>query len=76
MLSWKRAKGKDNICKTIGVPNPISPDTLNAKRDHLKQTLNLHDSPCIGILLGGTDRHETITIEDVEQLSEICDAAC
>jgi mitochondrial fission protein ELM1 len=74
MLSWKRAKGKDNVCKTIGVPNPISPDTLNAKRDHLKQTLNLHDSPCIGILLGGTDRHETITIEDVEQLSEICDA--
>ena len=74
MLSWKRAKGKDNVCKTIGVPNPISPDTLNAKRDHLKQTLNLHDSPCIGILLGGTDRHETITIEDAEQLSEICDA--
>ena len=28
MISWQHAVGQDNVCKTIGVPNPISPDTL------------------------------------------------
>lgn len=75
MLSWHSAKRRKNVCKTIGVPNPISPDTLNAKRDHLKQTLNLQDGKHIGILIGGTDKHETITIEDAKQLDEICTVA-
>ncbi|MDE0086598.1 MAG: ELM1/GtrOC1 family putative glycosyltransferase [Candidatus Poribacteria bacterium] len=74
MLSWEKAKakGRDNVCKTIGVPNPISPDILNAERTQLLQKLNLPDSPRIGILVGGTDQHETITIEDAEHLSKIC----
>ncbi len=74
MLSWHNAGRRDNVCKTIGVPNPISPDTLNAERTQLQQKLNLLDSPRIGILIGGTDKHETITIEDAEHLSEICKA--
>lgn len=74
MLSWNSAKGKHNVCKTIGVPNPISPDLLNSKRDELKQFLQLGDSSVIGILLGGTDPHETITLEDAKQLHTICDA--
>ena len=75
MLSWhNRPRHKDNVCKTVGVPNPISPDMLNADRKRLEDKLNLSDCPRIGILLGGTDRHETITTADAEQLSEICKA--
>ena len=40
----------------------------------MKTELNLSDCPRIGVLLGGTDRHETITRADAEQLSEICKA--
>ena len=74
MISWHNASRGDNICRTIGVPNPISPEVLDAKRKRLKVELNLSDGPRIGVLLGGTDRHETITIEDAERLSEICKA--
>ena len=74
MISWRQASRKDNICRTIGVPNPISPDLLDVKREQLKDELHLSDCPRIGVLLGGTDRHETITIEDAEWLSEICEA--
>ena len=72
MISWHNASRKDNICRTIGVPNPISPDTLDAKRKQLKDKLKLSDGPRIGVLLGGADRHETITRNDAERLSEIC----
>lgn len=74
MISWHHASHKNNICRTIGVPNPISPDLLDAKRKQLEGELSLSDCPRIGILLGGTDRHETITIDDAEWLSEICEA--
>ena len=74
MISWHNMEGKSNVCKTIGVPNPISQDMLNAERERLKDELNLPDCRRIGILLGGTDRHETITIADVKKLSEICEA--
>ena len=72
MISWHSAEGQRNICKTIGVPNPISPDTLNAERKRLKNELNLPNRQRIGILLGGTDRHETITTADAAKLSDIC----
>ena len=74
MISWHQASPKDNICRTIGVPNPISPELLDVKREQLKEELHLSDCPRIGILLGGTDRHETITMEDAKWLSEICEA--
>lgn len=72
MLSWEKAKDRDNVCKTIGVPNPISPDILNAERTQLLQQLNLPDRPRIGLLIGGTDQHETIIIDDAKYLSKIC----
>ena len=74
MLSWESGKDRGNACKTIGVPNPISPDTLNAERTALEQKLNLPACPRIGILVGGTDKHETITIADAKHLCEICKA--
>ena len=74
MISWHLASPKDNICRTIGVPNRISPDMLDARRKQLKDELNLSDCPSIGVLLGGTDRHETITVEDAGRLGEVCQA--
>ena len=74
MFSWHGKRHKDNVCQTVGVPNSISPDTLSMEQQRLINELNLSDCPRIGILLGGTDRHETITDADAEQLSEICKA--
>ena len=74
MFSWHGKRHKGNVCKTVGVPNPISPDTLNVKQKQLIQELNLPNCPRIGLLIGGTDRHETITVADAQQLSEICKA--
>ena len=73
MFSWHAKRDKDNVCKTVGVPNPISPDALNAEQKQLIQELNLPDSPRIGILIGGTDRHETITTADAEALHKVCE---
>ena len=73
MISWHHASHEDNICRTIGVPNPISPESLDVMRERLKAELNLSDCPRMGVLLGGTDRHETITRDDAEWLSEICE---
>ena len=73
MLSWNRTKKRKNVCQTIGVPNPISVDKLNNTRLSIVNSLKLRDCPRIGILLGGTDRHETIVIEDAIHLFDICD---
>ena len=75
MFSWHGKRPTDNVCKTVGVPNPISPDTLNAEKKQLTQELNLPDCPRIGILIGGRDRHETITTADAEALHKVCEAA-
>lgn len=72
MFSWYGKGHRDNVCQTVGVPNPISPDMLNVKQKQLIQKLNLPDCPRIGLLIGGTDRHETITAADAEQLRAIC----
>ncbi len=63
MLSWPRRHRK-NICKTVGVPNQILPANLDA----LKASLARPDCPRIGVLIGGTDKHEHITEEDAAQL--------
>ena len=74
MFSWHGKRYKQNVCQTVGVPNSISPDTLNTERERLTQALNLPECPRLGLLIGGTDQHETITTADAEQLSEICKA--
>ena len=73
MLSWRNTMSKDNVCQTIGVPNPISPDALDAERKRLNHKMNLPKNPRIGFLIGGADRHETITVADAKQLSKICE---
>lgn len=74
MLSWHNTASKDNVCQTIGVPNPISPDALDAERKRLNREMNLPENPRIGFLIGGSDRHETITVADAERLRKICKA--
>ena len=74
MLSWKSTKDRRNVCKTIGIPNPISVDTLNNTRSSIIQSLKLKDCHRIGVLLGGTDRYETITVEDAKQIYKICNS--
>lgn len=73
MFSWYGKRRTDNVCKTVGVPNPISPDTLNTEKKQLIQALHLSDCPRIGVLIGGRDRHETITTADAEALRKVCE---
>ena len=74
MLYWHNTTPKDNVCQTIGVPNPISPEVLDAERKRLNREMSLPENPRIGFLIGGADRHETITVADAEQLRKICEA--
>ena len=77
--NWPRRE-KKHICKTIGVPNPVSEDKLNARRGQLQMELNLPNRPRIGLLIGGEDRYDTITestatrlIDDLEEVSRKLD---
>ena len=74
MLSWPSTARKDNVCKTIGVPNPISPANLDALKKQVRKDVKLPDSARIGILLGGNDRHETVTEAHANRLIDICRA--
>ena len=73
--NWPRRE-KKHVCKTIGVPNPVSEDKLNARRRQLQMELNVPNRPRIGVLIGGEDRYDTITeptatrlINDLEGVS-------
>ncbi len=69
-LKRLRTKRK-NVCATVGVPNPISPAILDSMKMELQTEMALPNCPRIGILIGGTDRHETITEQHVERLLDI-----
>ena len=58
--NWPRRE-KKHICKTIGVPNPVSEDKLNSRRRQLQKELNPPNRPRIGVLIGGEDRYDTIS---------------
>ncbi|MDE0043818.1 MAG: ELM1/GtrOC1 family putative glycosyltransferase [Candidatus Poribacteria bacterium] len=73
--NWPRRE-KKHVCKTIGVPNPVSKDKLNTRQEQLQVELNLPNRPRIGVLIGGEDRYDTITestaarlINDLEKVS-------
>lgn len=75
MLYWKNYNSRHNVCKTIGIPNPISPDILNEEKEVFSDVLKLKNQKRIGILIGGSDKHETISMSDAKQLFEICKEA-
>jgi len=73
---WPRINRK-NICKTVGVPNLITPEDIEQRRLQLQSKLNLPDKSRIGVLLGGKDRYFTITQATANKLLDtllkVCD---
>lgn len=65
--NWPRRE-KKHVCKTIGVPNPVSEDILNARREQLLMELKLPNRPRIGVLIGGEDHYDNITESTVTRL--------
>ncbi len=72
MVYWKKQKNRPTICQTIGTPNPISVETLNSERSILQKVLKLKQQRRIGLLIGGTDKHETISLSDARELYDVC----
>ncbi len=69
-MQWPR-RDKSNICKTIGVPNQISPEKVNARREQLQADLNLSEQRRIGVLVGGEDRYHTLTEQTATHLIDV-----
>ena len=72
MLYWKKQRNRPTICQTIGIPNPISEEVLNFERSILQNILKLKHQKRIGLLIGGTDKHETISLADARELYNSC----
>lgn len=66
-----------NICKTVGVPNLITPEDIESRKKHLQSKLNLVAKGRVGVLLGGEDRYYTITQKTASKLLDtllkVCD---
>ncbi len=82
-MYWPR-RDRGNICKTIGVPNRISPEDLDARRRQHFENSNFYeadendpDRRRIGVLIGGEDRYARIsnntTVNLIETLRRIAD---
>ncbi|MFQ6040518.1 MAG: ELM1/GtrOC1 family putative glycosyltransferase [Candidatus Poribacteria bacterium] len=72
---WPRIK-RQNVCKTLGVPNLITPEDIERRRQRLRSKLNLPDKLRFGVLLGGEDRYFTITPSTAEKLLDTLLKAC
>ncbi len=62
---------RKNVFQTLGVPNAISPAILAPLKAQLQTELALPNCPRIGVLVGGTERHETFTEQDAARLLDI-----
>jgi mitochondrial fission protein ELM1 len=69
-MYWTRRENR-NICKTIGVPNRINSEKLNALCQELERDVPLTDGIRIGVLIGGEDRYDTITEQTATQLIDV-----
>ena len=81
---WPRIN-RQNICKTLGVPNLITPEYIEQRKKQLRLTegvrlqskVVLSDKSRIGVLLGGEDRYFTITQATagklLDTLLKVCD---
>jgi len=72
---WPRINRK-NVCKTLGVPNLITPEDIEQRRKQLQSKLNLPDKSRIGVLLGGEDRYFTITPATASKLLDTLLKVC
>lgn len=76
-MHWHR-RDKGNICKTIGVPNRISPENLDARRMQYIANSNFDGTVVndpnyrrIGVLIGGEDRYVRISGDTAIHLIEV-----
>jgi len=69
-MYWSR-RDRANVCKTLGVPNRVRPEKLEAQRKELQTDLNLSNQRRIGILIGGEDRYDTITETTATRIIEV-----
>ena len=60
-MYWSPRRNSANVCKTLGVPNRVRPEKLETQRNELQTDLDLSGRRCIGVLIGGEDRYDTIT---------------
>ena len=72
---WPRIN-RANVCKTLGVPNLITPEDIEQRRKQLQSKLNLPDKSRIGVLLGGEDRYFTITQTTASKLLDMLLKVC
>lgn len=69
-MYWPR-RNRSNICKTLGVPNRVRPEKLEMQRKELQTDLDLSNQRRVGALIGGEDRHDTITETTAARLIEV-----
>ena len=69
-MYWSR-HNQSNVCKTLGVPNRVRPEKLEAQRKELQIDLSLSNQRRIGVLIGGEDRYDTITETTAVRLIEL-----
>ena len=70
-MYWSPHRNRANVCKTLGVPNRVRPEKLEAQRKEFQTDLNLSNQRRIGILIGGEDRSDTITDTTAARLVEV-----
>ena len=70
-MYWSSRRNRGNVCKTLGVPNRVRPEKLEAQRKELQTDLDLSDQRRIGVLIGGEDRYDTITETTAIRLIEV-----
>ena len=81
-MHWPR-RDRDNICKTIGVPNRVSPADLEARRGQYLtnpkfggKVIHAPNIRRIGVLIGGEDRYAGISGNTATYLIEaLCTSA-
>ena len=69
-MYWPRRRSRNNVCKTLGVPNRIYPEALETQRRALLTDLDFSNQRCVGVLIGGEDRYDTITEPTAVRLIE------
>ena len=70
-MYWSPRRNRANVCKTLGVPNRVRAEKLEAQRSGLQTDLNLSNQKRIGILIGGEDRYDTINETTAARLIEV-----
>ena len=72
----KPRRHADNAVMTLGVPNRVTPESVEAAGNELAERLDIAGHPVIGLLLGGDDQHYSIPPALVSALSDVLLSIC